>query len=251
MTPLRLARLSVSLLLLGAGGMSIAHAQSAAPAAEPAAPAADAPQPKTPIPKTALPPRDTPRAAENGRRPAAPDPDWPCVQPKITSLSYGQMWGGPPLDDALKNWRGDEAREDLVEKLAARRTSPEEVKTAIDAYAKAAGPKKDESLTLLFAGVFDELNEQRSRIIDGIQRYARKQRALSDRIKDESLKMAATQQDMASQMTPEAQKSQEALDWDTRIYDERAQSLTYVCETPVILEQRAFDIGREIQSRLN
>jgi len=37
---------------------------------------------------------------------------------------------------------------------------------------------------------------------------------------------------------------------DTRIYDEREQSLTFVCEQPVLLEQRLFKIGREIMARL-
>lgn len=209
------------------------------------------PIPKTPIPKTPLPARDTPRAPENGRKAAVKDPDWPCVQPKVATLGYGQMWGGPPLEDALKSWRGDAERQDLVTLIAARRTSIDQAKAAIEDYAKKAGGQKDAKLTLLFAGVFEEINDQRSRVVTGIERFARKQRALADRIKDESIRISQTQRGMEAQMAPEAQKDQEALDWDTRIYDERAQSLTYVCETPVILEQRAFDIGREIQSRLN
>ncbi len=40
------------------------------------------------------------------------------------------------------------------------------------------------------------------------------------------------------------------LDWSTRIFQDRQQSLTYVCESPVILEQRAFAIGRMVESRL-
>ena len=40
------------------------------------------------------------------------------------------------------------------------------------------------------------------------------------------------------------------LDWSTRIFQDRQQSLTYVCETPVILEQRAFALGRAIAAHL-
>ena len=39
--------------------------------------------------------------------------------------------------------------------------------------------------------------------------------------------------------------------WDTRIYDEREQSLVFVCEQPVLLEQRLFRIGREIMAHLS
>ncbi|WP_164919492.1 hypothetical protein [Hansschlegelia zhihuaiae] len=237
----------------------------------PQGPAADAPKPKTPLPprdtpraqqpgqeaggagpKTPLPSRDTPRAPQPGQNSyAAQNPDWPCVQVKVASLSYGQMWGGPPLEDALKTWRDDKEVADLVSTLAARRTSMEDAKAAIDKFAKRAGDDADAELSKLFAGVFDEINQHRSQIVAGIERYARKQRDLSERIKQRSLKMAETQKDMAAQMSPEGQKEQEALNWDTRIYEERSQALTYVCESPVLLEQRAFDIGREIQSRLS
>lgn len=230
-----------------------------------------APQPKTPLPPrdtprapqpgqgaaggdgptTPLPPRDTPRAQQPGQKTAAAPTDWPCVQVKVPTMSYGQMWSGPPLDDAMKSWRGDEAIEDLATLLAARRTKPEEAKAAVEKFAAAAGAEKDARLVQLFAGVFDILNTERSQIIAGIERYAVKQRSLSERIKQESLKIAEEQKDLAAQQTPEAQKEQEKLEWDTRIYDERQQSLTYVCETPVILEQRAFELGREIQQQLS
>jgi hypothetical protein len=201
-------------------------------------------------PKTPLPSPDTPRAQQPGKAKPAQDPDWPCVQVKVGSMSYGQFWAGPPIEDALRVWRDDPAVADLVPLLVARRTTMDEVRTALDAFIAAAGDKKAEKLQLLFAGVFDELNSQRSRLITGIERYARKQRALSERIKTESLRIAESQKDMASQNSPEGLRQQQALDWDTRIYDERSQSLTYVCESPVLLEQRAFDLAREIQSRL-
>lgn len=235
-----------------------------------AGPSADAPRPKTPLPprdtpraaqpgqgatdgpSTPLPPRDAPRAPQPGQGGyAAQNPDWPCVQVKVATLSYGQMWGGPPLEDAFKTWRDDKEVVDIVSTLAARRTSMDEAKAVIAKFAKRAGEQADAELSKLFAGVFDEINAQRTQIVNGIERYARKQRELSERIKAESLRMAETQKDMASQNTPEAMKQQEALTWDTRIYDERSQALTYVCESPVLLEQRAFDIGREIQSNLS
>jgi hypothetical protein len=43
---------------------------------------------------------------------------------------------------------------------------------------------------------------------------------------------------------------EDTLAWETRIFRDRAQSLTYVCETPVLLEQRAFAIARLIAARL-
>lgn len=202
-------------------------------------------------PKTPLPPRDAPRAAQPGQRTtAAVDPDWPCVQVKVPTMSYGQMWAGPSIEEALKTWRNDRGVEDLVALLAARRTKMDEARTEIDAFAKDAGKDRDARLAQLFAGVFDTLNAERSQVMNGISRYSRKQRALSDRIRTERIAMADRFKDLASQQSQEAQDAQNALDWDTRIYEERSQSLNYLCETPVILEQRAFELGREIQARL-
>ena len=35
--------------------------------------------------------------------------------------------------------------------------------------------------------------------------------------------------------------------WDTRIFTERQQMLTAVCESPVLLERRLFELARAIQ----
>ena len=43
---------------------------------------------------------------------------------------------------------------------------------------------------------------------------------------------------------------EEKRDWDTRIFEERRQMLTAVCESPVLLERRLFELARMIQSRL-
>jgi hypothetical protein len=39
---------------------------------------------------------------------------------------------------------------------------------------------------------------------------------------------------------------QDIVTWDARIYTERAQSLTFVCETPVLLEKRAFALAKAV-----
>lgn len=187
-----------------------------------------------------------------GRTVRAAD-DWPCTQPKVATLSPGQMWAGPPLDQALAHWQDDPAVAALVPKLVARRTSMDEASQEISRFADAAGADKDKRLTLLFAGIFDRINAERSRIIAGIERYARKQKALADRIRQEEAAShgpASRAQSATVAGTPAADDPATRLRWDTRIYDERAQALTYVCETPVVLEQRAFALARDIQSHL-
>ena len=36
------------------------------------------------------------------------------------------------------------------------------------------------------------------------------------------------------------------LTWETRIFEERVQSLTYVCEVPTLIEQRLFALAKTI-----
>lgn len=172
---------------------------------------------------------------------------WPCIQPKVASLASGQMWAGPPIEDA--RWRDDAQVSDLVPVLVARRTSLDDATAQIEAFAKQAGTDKKARLTLLFAGVFEEINALRSRILTGIERYSQHQIDLAARIKDESLKFAkAKKAATTDEDKAKAAEIEKELLWDTRIYDARAQTVTAVCESPVILEQRAFAIARAIQN---
>jgi hypothetical protein len=169
------------------------------------------------------------------------DGDWPCVQRRVTELSAAQMWAGPPVDSAKGRWRDDPAVASLAQALASRRMSLNASAPAIEHFAEIAGSDKNSKLTLLFAGALELINTERRRLLNGIERYARKQRALAHEIDETGrvLKLGnASDVDRAA--------LERRFQWDTRIYDDRNQALTYVCETPVILEQRAFAIAHEI-----
>jgi hypothetical protein len=182
---------------------------------------------------------------------APPASLWPCIQPRVAELAAGQMWAGPPIEDA--KWRDDQQVADLVPVLVARRTPIDDATAKVEEFAKSAGGDRKARLTLLFAGVFEEINALRSRILAGIERYSQHQIDLSKRIKDESLKLAqakkaagqATASDDDRKKTADLEQQ---LQWDTRIYDSRSQAVSAVCESPVILEQRAFAIARAIQN---
>ena len=79
----------------------------------------------------------------------------------------------------------------------------------------------------------------------GITRYAHKQEALDGRI-DEARHEFAALNAAEPKDFDRIDALEEEIDWSTRIFQDRQQSLTYVCETPVILEQRAFALGRAI-----
>lgn len=177
------------------------------------------------------------------------DPEWPCVQRKVERLSVGQMWAGPPISEAdLTSWRQKDDIAPLVSVLAVRRTSQEAADELITAFAKAAGGDRTEKLQMLFAGTFALIDRERTEIIKGIGRYARTQTALATDIEatHNEIKALSEKADRTFDDEDRIEELEDKLAWDVRIYKDRQQSLTYVCETPVILERRAFSMARSI-----
>jgi hypothetical protein len=183
---------------------------------------------------------------------AGNDPDWPCVQRKVTEISAGQVWDGPPVDGLGDSWRSDGALADLAHTIASRRTDMAEAKQKIAEFAAAAGADKNRRLTLLFAGVLATINAERSSIIAGIGRYARRQQGLAQKISAQSAELDKLSREGATdEQIGRREELVEIQAWDSRIFRERERSLQYVCELPVLLDQRAFALGREIAGQLD
>lgn len=179
-----------------------------------------------------------------------PDPDWPCIQRRQPRLSVAQLWSGPQPDAATEARARERAVQAVAQAIALRRTSMEEAKLLIAEFADARPPEaRAGDLAALFLGTFDLIQSQRDRTMGGITRYAHKQEALDRLINDKRQAFAA----MTAAESPDfdaVDKLEAEIDWSTRIFVDRQQSLTYVCETAVILEQRAFALGREIAAHL-
>jgi hypothetical protein len=182
---------------------------------------------------------------------AGEDPDWPCVQRKVSEISAAQVWSGPPVDAVGDAWRDDGALAELAAEIASRRTEMADAKGKIADFAAAAGADRSRRLTLLFAGVLTTINAERSSIMAGIDRYARRQHALADKIASEAAELdrLPAQGGTADEVARHDDLAQ-AQEWDTRIFRERERSLRYVCELPTVLEQRAFSLGKEIAAQL-
>lgn len=183
------------------------------------------------------------------------DPDWPCVQRKIPALSAGMMWAGPPVDEkAGKLWSEDSRLEPLVARISARRTTLDEAAEQIAAYATSLEAQaKQEKLTALFAGVLSTINSERAQIMTGITKFTRKQQELANAIR--TTRKAFSEALKVKPKTDESRKAvrelERKLSWQSRIHQDREHSLRFVCESPVILEQRAFALAREIANQLS
>ena len=188
--------------------------------------------------------------AKDAQAASSEDPDWPCVQRKVPEVSAGMVWAGPPVDEFGAGWRNDIEVSQLAGTIARRAVSLEDARKTIADFAAGLENERNAKLTMLFAGTLTVINKERSQIIDGIQRYSRRQAALAKRIKDQTAAFnQLTSADDEAQKAKRAELQEQIL-WDSRIYDERERSLIYVCEQPVLLEQRIFALSREIMNHL-
>jgi hypothetical protein len=189
-----------------------------------------------------------PQASAQGRLKA--DPDWPCRQVKMPTFSLASVWSGPELDMNSQNWRQQSDVADLAAKMTQRRIPIADVETAIADFKAKAGPDADAKLLRAFAAAFQDLSQQRTQILHGLERFGHTQREMADRIRAESeAAQTAVNQNKDSQTQPGA-NSAEQLQWDIRIFDDRRQTVAYVCETPTLIEQRIGAIARAVQKAL-
>jgi hypothetical protein len=174
---------------------------------------------------------------------------WPCAQRKVSTISAGTIWSGPDVAQG-KDWEDDAAVASLAQQLASRRLPLDQADGLIGAFAKEAGTAKDKKLTELFVGVLDIINGNRDQILAGIERYAQGQERLAERMRAEADKISEAQTDVQGPTGVAATETNRDFGWDQRIFRERRQALSFVCETPTILEHRAYDIARRIQAQL-
>jgi hypothetical protein len=176
-------------------------------------------------------------------------PDWPCNQIKVPELSVAAVWAGPPIDDVGNAWEEDPAVKELVARLAARRTSLDEAQTAIADAIGGAPAERQRKAKLIFAGLFKTLDHERSEVMRGIERYTRKQKEFADQIRSEILELRGLQ-DRPDHEQSKLDELTSRVEWDTRIFEERRKTVGFVCEVPVLIEQRLFTLARAIQQAL-
>jgi hypothetical protein len=179
-------------------------------------------------------------------------PDWPCQQLKVPGISIANVWTGPAIEPADTAKPVDARQADLVSRLAARRTSMEDARKLIADYLGGTDAEKQEKARTLFAALYVTLNAQRDQVMNGIERFSRKQKAMAENIRAENQKLR-DMQDKAPDTTDQALRDEltAQLVWQTRIFEERRKSTAYVCDVPVLIEKRLFDLGRAIQDILN
>jgi hypothetical protein len=177
-------------------------------------------------------------------------PDWPCQQLKVPGIAVASVWSGPSIEAIDTTKPKDAKQSELMTRLAARRTPIEDARKLIADYVTGTDAEKQEKATTLFAGLYSRLNAQRDEVMNGIERFSRKQKAAAEDIREEARKLREIQ-DKPDADPAQNEELTSRLAWRTRIFEDRRKSASYVCDVPVLIEKRLFELGAAIQNALN
>jgi len=176
-------------------------------------------------------------------------PDWPCVQVKVPDISVAAVWDGPSIEQVGATWQNEPKTKDLVRRLAARRTPIEEAQKGIAEFLTGDAAAKSDKGTRLFAGLIEVLNGERTEIMNGLERLARREKELAEQIRSDTSAL----HELQDKSPPDQSKIDELANrvgWNTRIFEDRRKSIRYACEVPVVIEKRLFTLSRAIQQTL-
>jgi hypothetical protein len=176
-------------------------------------------------------------------------PNWPCAQAKVPEISLAAVWNGPALDDATNKWRDNPKISPLVARLAARRTPLDQAEKEIVGFLQETPSEKAERGKLVFAGLFETLNAERTAVINGLERTTSKQREAAEKFRADTVAL----QSLQDQQTKDQAKIDELsnqLIWETRIFEDRRRVIKFVCEVPTAIDQRLFALARVIQQEM-
>ena len=157
--------------------------------------------------------------------------------------------GWSPLGDAEEKWKSDPKVSALIEKAAARKTPLDDAEKAITEFLSTPGTDKMATGKLLFAGLFEQLNAERSSVMGGLERVTRKQRQAADKIRADTIALQALQ-DVTPPDQPKIEELGNQLVWETRIFEDRRRVVKFVCDVPTAIDQRLFALGRTIQQEI-
>ena len=176
-------------------------------------------------------------------------PDWPCAQGKVSEISLAAVWNGPALDDATSKWRDNPRISPLVARLAARRTPLDQAEKEIVGFLQEAPSEKAERGKLLFAGLFETLNAERTTVMNGLERTTRKQREAAEKVRSDTVVLQSLQDQQAKDQAKIDELSNQLI-WETRIFEDRRRVIKFVCEVPTAIDQRLFALARVIQQEM-
>ena len=174
------------------------------------------------------------------------NPDWPCQQRFVPALTAGTFWNGPLPTGP--DWRANPRIAALVAETAPREVPRDEARAKLAAFVKRLKPAEKRTLPpLLFAGIVDETNRERSAIIENIEDLTRRQRELGDLVAKIAAELQAIPPDAQGEAAGRRAEIVQRRDFVIRGFEETQRTMRYACEVPVELEARLGDYAKTLQ----
>jgi len=177
--------------------------------------------------------------------PPAGNPDWPCVQRLVPTLTASTLWSG---QEATGDWRADPPVATVVKAAAPRTVSAEAGAAMLDRFV-AAVPVADRPAVLaqVFAGLVDETNAERMVVIDRLRGVARRQRALTEVTSRVTAELRALPPDAPTTQRDEVVSRRALI---IREFDGIERTIRYACEVPVEMEAKLGTLARVLERGL-
>ncbi len=173
------------------------------------------------------------------------DPDWPCAQSLVPTLTAGSYWDGKVPEHT--SWRDDEKMFPLVTDIVDRDTPDADGLAKLNAYVDTiAADQRKTVLPLLFSAIVDQTNDERTLLIQRIKQLGLRQRRMGDVVAKIS-----TQVDETPATDPHRNDLAGERDFDIRAFQETQHTMRYACEAPVALERRLGLYARDLQKRMS
>jgi hypothetical protein len=190
--------------------------------------------------------------AASGAEPSGADPDWPCQQALVPTLSAGMVWSGPS-PDGFGDWHGEPAVAALVQRIAPREVPTADGEAAIQQFTHDVEGDRKRLITLAFAGLLDETNRQRSEVIQRIKLLAERQRNLASLVARLTTELDQTPAPADSASPEAAQRTDLLQRWTftSRAYNELQRTMRYACEVPSQLDARLGVYARALEAGLS
>jgi hypothetical protein len=177
-------------------------------------------------------------------RPPA-DPDWPCVQRLVPTLTAGTLWGG---HDAGADWRTDPRVAAVVTAAAPRAVSAKEAATRLEQFvATVPTAERPAVLAQVFAALIDQTNVERAEIIERLRGIARRQRTLTEMTSRVTAELRALPPDAPAAQREEVVSRRAFL---IREYEDIERTIRYACDAPVQMEAKLGTLAQVLQRGL-